>query len=493
MSMRTSFSCPRLLRRFLAIVFAASATTYSVLWILHMRYVTPQPGFTNYEYSASSGVMHVGEVFPGSPADKAGLSPGDRIIAIDGRKLTTLRPFYDAIVAGHEIMLELTVEQQGSFPGERQLKLVVWGGERKRPRTIQLGDLIGFPIDYYPLGFLVVGVTVLLLRPDDRNAWLLALLFGGFLADAPFFEGNFPALLRGFAVFYKIVMSWASLALFYYFFAVFPASSPIDRKLPWLKYLLLGVVVITAVPIGVRCLFAGGTLPLYLGFHWPGSTIFTWVLTLQEGLPSSAPHGWLTPRVVLFGSFIGAVMLGLLSLLSNIFLSGDAQVRRKAHVMLWGTVIGVAPVCLVAVTVFFTGVSNFPFLLWQIAVLLLLSVWPLSFAYAVVKHRVLEIPVLLKRSARYVLVQRGYIVLLFLAAAIAIVFFTHTISRFFPEGTNIGMTVSAVFGIVLVWASAPIVKRGTEQIDRAFFSEFVRCTYHPAGLGRKRAHRHRPP
>jgi hypothetical protein len=31
------------------------------------------------------------------------------------------------------------------------------------------------------------------------------------------------------------------------------------------------------------------------------------------------------------------------------------------------------------------------------------------------------------------------------------------------------MTASAVFGIVLVWASAPVVKRGTERIDRAFF------------------------
>jgi len=50
-------------------------------------------------------------------------------------------------------------------------------------------------------------VAVLLLRPDDRNAWWLALLFGGFLAVAPFFEGNFPPLLRGFAVFYKFPRS----------------------------------------------------------------------------------------------------------------------------------------------------------------------------------------------------------------------------------------------------------------------------------------------
>ena len=48
---------------------------------------------------------------------------------------------------------------------------------------------------------------------------------------------------------------------------------------------------------------------------------------------------------------------------------------------------------------------------------LVVFLYPLSFAYAVVKHRVMEIPVLLRRSARYVLVQRGFIVLMFIVAA----------------------------------------------------------------------------
>ena len=115
------------------------------------------------------------------------------------------------------------------------------------------------------------------------------------------------------------------------------------------------------------------------------------------------------------------------------------------------------------------GPIRVPLVLWQACVVLLSSVWPLSFAYAVAKHRVLEVPVLLKRSARYVLVQRGYFVLLFAVAATAIALFTHTISRFLPEGTNIGLTLSATFGIALVWASAPMVKRGTERIDQFFF------------------------
>jgi serine phosphatase RsbU (regulator of sigma subunit) len=143
------------------------------------------------------------------------------------------------------------------------------------------------------------------------------------------------------------------------------------------------------------------------------------------------------------------------------------EVQRKSRVILWGTVFGVLPIVVERAAVDFAGYRPSFWAGWLFFVVLLL--YPLSFAYAVVKHRVMEIPVLLKRSARYVLVQRGYFVLLFVVAATAIALFTHTISRFFPEGTNVGMALSAVFGIVMVWASAPMVKRGTERIDRAFF------------------------
>ena len=468
--MRTAISLRRLLRYLLAILFAVAATTYSVLWVHHERQATPQPGFVSYEYSAATRSMVVGAVVPGSPAEEAGLQTGDRIVAIDGKPLESLRPFYEAIVVGQKDVVEFTVERPSSAGGRRTVKLVLRGSKPAPMRMTRLEHLLSLPIGYYPLGFLVVGLAVLFLRPDDPHAWLLALLFGGFVAGGPLFEGAIPPPLRGFAVGYKIVMSWISGALFYYFFAVFPSPSPLDRKLPWLKYILLAVAIVATVPIGLRCLFAGGTLPLYLDSHLPATTAVTWLLAGQAGLPVPASRWpWSGPGVVFLGSFLGATTLGLVSLLSNNFLSADAQVRRKAHVMVWGTVIGVAPVTLAVGATFMGGPVSVPLVLWQASVVLLSSVWPLSFAYAVAKHRVLEIPVLLKRSARYVLVQRGYFVLLFAAAATAIALFTHTISRFFAEGTNIGMALSAAFGIVLVWASGSMVKRGTERIDRFFF------------------------
>jgi serine phosphatase RsbU (regulator of sigma subunit) len=76
---------------------------------------------------------------------------------------------------------------------------------------------------------------------------------------------------------------------------------------------------------------------------------------------------------------------------------------------------------------------------------------------------------LLRRSVRYVLVQRGYFVVLFCAAMLAIFLFTHFFSGLFVDNSQFGMVLSAAFGVGLVWVSGPIVKRGTDRIDRAFF------------------------
>jgi sigma-B regulation protein RsbU (phosphoserine phosphatase) len=409
--------------------------------------------------------MTVGVVFPESPAEQAGLRPGDRIVAIDGQKLESLRPFYESIIVGQEDVAELTVQDERSHSDMRQVKLALRAAQSPPMRLTRLERVLDLPMGYFPLGFLIVGLAVLLLRPDDLNAWLLALFCGSFIAGGPLLESAIPLHLRGFAVAYKLVMAWCAGPSFYCLFAVFPAPSPLDRKLPWLKYALLGGVLIITVPMGFRCLLAGGALPLYLDTHWLAWATLTWALTGQAGLPVPASYGWL----IFFGSFLGSITLGLASLISNNFLAADAQTRRKAHVMLWGTVVSVSPTVLALAATMIGGLGVVPVAVWEVCILLLSFVWPLSFAYAVVKHRVLEIPVLLKRSARYVLVQRGYFVFLFAGAATAIALFTHTISRFFPEGTNIGMALSAVFGIVLVWASGPMVKRGTEGIDRAFF------------------------
>ena len=467
--MHSSRSITRVARHLSAYLFAALATSYALVWIGHIRHAQPGPGFTEYEYSQPTRSMTVGAVIPRSPADQAGLRPGDQIVGIDRKTLDNLRPFYDSVIVGGNAFLDLVIKDPGSTSGFRQLRLVLHGRRPESRPTNRLENLLTVPLNYYPLGFLLVGVAVLLLRPDDPNAWLLALLFGGFVGAGPLFESAVPVYLRGFAVAYKMIMASAAGSLFYYFFAVFPAASHIDRKIPWLKHALLAVVVIDTVPIAVWCLIAGGSLPLYLNAHWPAGTTLIWALVGQTGLPVPGSHRWPSPQSAFFAYFFGTSALGLASLISNSFLASDAQTRRKARVILWGTVVGVSAVVLIFGAATVRGAAVVPMLAWEISIVLLSTVWPLSFAYAVVKHRVLEIPVLLRRSARYVLVQRGFTISLLVLWLAAIRLFFYIVSRLVGTFSNTVLVLGLVFGLALVWISAPTVKRTTTRIDRAFF------------------------
>src|SRR5262249_26954160 len=137
--------------------------------------------------------------------------------------------------------------------------------------------------------------------------------------------------------------------------------------------------------------------------------------------------------------------LGMTSLAQNAFRADvPGEARRKSRVILWGTLAGIVPIVLERIAVDYTSYQP-PFWL-DTGLIVVAFIYPLSFAYAIVKHRVMDVPVLLRRSARYVLVQRGFILLMFVVAALAIALFTHAFSRMFASDTNSGMALSAVFG-----------------------------------------------
>ena len=102
----------------------------------------------------------------------------------------------------------------------------------------------------------------------------------------------------------------------------------------------------------------------------------------------------------------------------------------------------------------------------------LLLLVPASFAYAVFKQRVLDIPVLLRRSARYVLVQRGFLILLCFVSFGLTLLFAASLAHL-PLPIEIGHSTStalgAVFGTALLWGGSRVHTRVSGTIDRAFF------------------------
>jgi sigma-B regulation protein RsbU (phosphoserine phosphatase) len=436
----------------LAIVFAAAAVVYASLWMYIER--TPgskvELGFNNHHVTKFDGTTHcmaVGDVVPNSPAERAGLRAGDRIIGVNGQALTTSRPFDQAYAQAQPgDAVTFTVQRAGE-PNPLELRGIFRESfEDGPPEGLAKTSAVQVTRSF-PVLFLLVGLTVLFLRLNDPNAWLLASLFCGFVAEPGFSHPmSLNPLVHSFAFSYQVIFSTMLCPLFYIFFAVFPVRSPLDRRVPWLKWVVLA--------IGVAMALTGA---FYADLRETGVAADLFGQRAGDNLRLS----------LIYMDYV-FIALGLISLAGNTFAgSSDPGVRRKSRVILWGTLIGVLPMVIERAAMDFAAYHP-PF--WVNTVLIIIcALYPLSFGYAVVKHRVMDIPVLLRRSARYFLVQRGFIVLLFVAAFSAIAFFSHTLSRFFQPNASAGMMFSAVFGIALVWAAAPLVKRGTQRIDRAFF------------------------
>ena len=149
----------------------------------------------------------------------------------------------------------------------------------------------------------------------------------------------------------------------------------------------------------------------------------------------------------------GLLALGFVSLIWNAFSAPTPEARRKIRVILWGTLVGVVPATLVLGANDFFGFHAPPLLV--VALVVLLWLFPLSFAYAVVKHRVLEIPVLLRRSARYLLVQRGFTILLSLLSVGVVWIFALSFAHYLKPLTEAalpgGIALGTAFGSLLLW------------------------------------------
>jgi sigma-B regulation protein RsbU (phosphoserine phosphatase) len=440
---------PSRLRRYLrplAWLFSAATLLYAGVWLFTIRLQPRARLGIESHYVADTRSIRIDRVQADGAAAAAGLRGGDEIVALEGRRPDGPEAVFD-LLRGREPgdVVRVSVRRPS---GPLDLELVL-GSAGSQP----LGRMLAIQLlSLYPAPFVMVGLSVLLLRPDDRNAWLMALAFAGFAAAAPMVQlARLPTLLRGFCLAYQLVMAGLTPALVLFFFSVFPARSALDSRLPWLKWAWLGAGGMVALPAAAVAARAGS----------------------PEALAALADSsGKLLPVAALAYSF-GGFAIGLASLLWNVARSPEREVRRRSRVVVWGTLLGLLPAMAlqVASALRHEPISRFPFWVWAPAVIVL-SLLPLSYAYAVLKHRVLEVPVLLRRSARYLLVQRGAVGVLVLFALGLTLLVGRTV-RLPPdarvEAPAIGFTLGAGFGTLLAWGATRLQRRVRERIDRAFF------------------------
>jgi len=437
-----------------AILFGIVTVSYAALWTFYAQGSRTAAYLGVFVvYDGWTQTMRISEVVANGPAAQAGLREGDLIVAVNGRPLNDPFPFYDQVSQGRPGQrVQFDVSREGGPP--RAVEAVLARHDLEPPDSSLLRRLVFWPLRAYPVPFVIVALGVLLLRGYDRNAWLVAVSFAG-LGVAPLepIVAYAPRLLRRLIIVYSYTANGFAPACFYWLLATFPAPSPLHRRLPWLKAVLLGLSAALWIPISLVTLVAGSLWPFVRWLTLPGA----------EAL-----------NLVQLVSYYTAVGFAGVSLLLNCRRSAAPDGGRRARFMAWSFAVGLIgwAALVTAQLLLRRDLFNLPFWFWVPCALLMMAA-PVLFGYAVVRHRVLEFSLFVRRGARYVLVQRGFL-LLALALSLAVTWlFVAVIAQVLPRLTDAalptGIAAGAAFGLLLVRTGGAVAGRVARRIDQAFF------------------------
>lgn len=301
--------------------------------------------------------------------------------------------------------------------------------------------------------FLLTGLVVFLLKPNDKQAVLLALMFGMFpglmLGSAPSYAGR-PLWL----VLVMLTVNIASLFLppvFLHFFQIFPEPSALIRKYPKLEKLLYVPHLVTFVPyfliINLLAAFAPRRFYEFRDHYGELALVTFAVMTLY-------------------------IAGGLLSLMWNYRTAGRTS-RRKMRVVVAGSIAGFLPLFLVVVVAVLFNPPHQQLQVVAIIAIFGFLLFPLSFAYAIIRHQVIPVRLIVRRGVRYLLVSRGFIIVQALVVFLVLSFLLtgarlEYIDLYGPRADIVATMLATALAIGFLTL---VNQRVLPIIDRKFFRE----------------------
>ncbi len=403
-------------------------------------------------YNFRGGAIVVEEVLPDSPAARAGLQEGDRILSIGGLATPGV---------GQWDFTRLNMEAGHSYPllverGGKRLELTLKLGQRSW-RLLRPIDRLQFLVNLAgELIFLLLAVFVAFSRPRDPVARLGALTLGLLGGEFGLAFTGYAALCRRLPALLSVFVGWPFAGffllppLFFSFCATFP------RKLfrawwAWVLALAPSVVLLSG--------FAS-----FLG------------LLLFNPQQSAVIVGdsTLVPRIG--GSLILSYFVaGLLALVLN-YRRLDVNEKRRVRVLVGGTLIslvGQLPVRALGVMRVPASFGPAHFFYsdgYFIVLSVLFLALPLAWAYAILRHRLFDIRLILRQGLQYAL-ARG--VLLIAVPAFGVLMLVDLLLHGQQPLLEILRARGWVYVVLGGLAAMAYVKRRNwlEALDRRFFRE----------------------
>ena len=377
----------------------------------------------------NAGVV-AAEVADDSPARRVGIQPGDVLLAID-----------DVPVTGRDAVLSL---QGQSTAGERHSYTLLRQGTRQLVEIAMVPLPSGTGGLYYVLAAvgiftLLVGAAVRTRRPFDQATlhffWISVAFFGTFTFS---FTGRFDRVDWFFYWADNIAITLLP-ALFLHFTLVFPerphARGYTAKLAQWLPaiYLPAGVLILTRIVALLRASVDPGYFVRLIGLldsvQLPHLTVF-----LAAGL---------------------AVLTRALQRVRSV------TSRRQLRWIVWGTAIGILPFALGYTIPFALGVRpSWPMELSAIP----LAFIPLAFASAIVRYRLMDVEVILKRLLVYTAALAAI-------AAIYVVILRTSVGVIVQSEDQHRWLIAFLATVIVVLLAKPVKDAVQSTVDRAFYRD----------------------
>lgn len=406
-----------------------------------------------------------------SPAGRKGvfgIMPGDRLIAVsldektDEQIVTTFDVQSDLETAGVGGRIRYFIERP-SNPEETRYYYVYLDNLTPQ-RTLTARDLY---VNLIGVIYLLVGLFVFF-KQGGRAPFALHFTTLCLVAFVFHFYKPYGAL-EDLDLAVEFLDS-AALALFapvfLHFCALYPVRYRLSERRPWLVYLLY---VPSVVLVALTAFFDFAAV---LHNAWPNSRPGALLYSAYLGLPedfagrlSWAGTAFLTAALV-GGSFI---------LVRRFVKSESAIVRQQLKWVVWGSALAVTPFALAYAAGYLFGVGE-GFLSettrgWMTdAAVLPLALIPLTFGNSVVRYRLMDVDMVVRRTAVYVLTT------LAIALMIGSVVYVAGLYAFGGDVITPGVvTMRVIIAVaamsVIVMTAAPLKNYLQERTDRFFYGE----------------------
>ncbi|HJQ97713.1 MAG TPA: SpoIIE family protein phosphatase, partial [Candidatus Polarisedimenticolaceae bacterium] len=435
-----------------ATAFAYLMLALGVVGVVHSSWLDWGIGATGVrlEPGPDAHAWRIAAVDPKSPGERAGLRAGDSVVAVSDAWNRRAVPGQGRTRTAMEFSLrpgDTVVFEVGSRDDARRVPVVATPVRHlERGALSWITPVVGLLVRLLYLG---VGAALILLRSKDPQS----LLLGMFCIAVP--QGSIPTIamphgLREAAWILSVARNALIFTAIAHFALIFP-----DR--------LLG----RRLHLAALTVLYGAFLPV----AWShGAFVSASAFGIADPVETSGAAGAFRNYTLLY--LATAWTLAALLLVAQYRRTRTDDGRRRLRVVLLGfgatfllcLVVGLAIYFFVPSDVAARLVSS---RLLELALLLVLSIFPLTVAWAVVRHRMFDVRVIVRRGLRYALARRVLLSVL----AIPLVAFVYALGGSSASEPSVKRSLAMVPLAALLVGAALYRDRILNRLDRRFFRE----------------------